>query len=255
MAADTLDRSASDRPAAAEMPPTARAAAPAARKARRPGGWPSRHRGARPWRAAAHRYRRPGRCRGRLARGGWLARAGGISAGAARHPVSHARAAPGGGGPVIAGPSGGGRGGSRPGRPDQLGEREGASRRADQGGQHVHRGGVRPGQRGEQTDHREAGQAQQAVAQPPRGRHPDAGGQDGQHHQDAGDQRGLVVRAEGGDGEVLHRRGRVVDGQAADGGQRRSLRAADPGDELSHAERHACGQQAGQHPEGSRATM
>ena len=132
-------------------------------------------------------------------------------------------------------------------RADQAGQRERAGQRAEQRGQHVHRFGVRPGQRAGQADHGEDAEPEVAVAEPPHGRDADDRGQHREHHEHAHDQGLLVVRAERGDREVLDRGRSIVDGQTTDGGHRRALRPAYPSDELGDPERDPGGEQANPH--------
>ena len=135
-----------------------------------------------------------------------------------------------------------------PGRADQELQRVASGQGADQGRQRVPQRRVRPGQRRRQADGREDGQPDVAVAQVPHGGDPDSCGEHRQHHEDADDQHGLVVRPERRDGKILDDGRGVVDGCAADGGDGRPLRAADPGHQLAHAERDPGHQQADEYP-------
>ena len=146
--------------------------------------------------------------------------------------------------------------GARPARPGpghaqpsrrvgQPGQRERPGGRAGQGGPEY--AAVEPGlvRAAHQADEGEQPEPPHAEREPAHRQDADHRGVQGEHHQDAAEQHGLVRRAERGDGEVLDRRRREVDGGLADREHRRALRRGQPGDELRRADRdrrreHAC---------------
>ena len=185
--------------------------------------------------------------------------------GGARHGFGRARGGrpPGASGSSAAGPGPAGRGtrrrrsgaGDRPGagrkraqssrRVRQPGQRERPGRRADQGGPEVIRRGAGPGQGGPQADKGEQPEPPHAEREPVHRHDADHRGVQGEYHQDAAEQHGLVRGAERGDGEVLDRQRGEVDGGLADREHRRAGRRGEPGDELRRADRygrreHAC---------------
>jgi hypothetical protein len=112
-------------------------------------------------------------------------------------------------------------------------------------GYRVHRSGVRTGDRGGHAQHAEDGQPGQAVAEPAQRQHPGRDGERGEHHEDPGHQDLLVVAADVGDHEVLHRNRRQVDGDLAHRHHRAARRPDDPGYYLSDAQRGCGGDKSG----------
>ena len=127
---------------------------------------------------------------------------------------------------------------------DEPAKRERAHRRPEDRGHRVAERRVRAAQRGGQADRGEDHQAGVPVGQPAHRDHPDQRREDGQRDQDAVDQRRLVVRAERGDREVLHRRGSEVDRGLPDHDRRGALPRAQAGHELADAQGHGRGEHA-----------
>ena len=134
------------------------------------------------------------------------------------------------------------------GHPDQQRKGDGRGGPAGQRGQRVRRPGRRAVQRGRHPDRREADQAEQPVPELAHGQRAHDRGEHGQYRQDPGDQDHLVVGAEGGDREVLHRRRGEIDRGFADGHHGRAVRGHDAGDKLAHADRRRGGKQSRDHP-------
>ena len=93
-----------------------------------------------------------------------------------------------------------------------------------------------------------------AEGEPPDGQDPDHRRERGQDHQDARQQRVLVVGAERRDGEVLDRQRREVDGRLPYRHHRRALRHGQAGRELADAHRDRRGEYPGGRP-GERARL
>ena len=130
---------------------------------------------------------------------------------------------------------------------DEQPQRAGRGGAADQRRERPADVGGRPGQRGRDADRGEHRQADHAVGEPAHGKHAHDRGEDRQRRQDAGDQDHLVVRAESGDREALHRGRGEADRGFADGNHRRGVRRHEPGNELADAERDGGGKQPRDH--------
>ena len=144
----------------------------------------------------------------------------------------------------VAGP---GRGNAQPGRgARQPGERERTGRGAGQRGHDILQAGARPVQGGVQADEGEDRESPQAGRQPSHRQRPDPRRIQGEYHQDAAEQGGLVAGTERRDGEVLDGQRREVDGGLADREHRRALRDGQPGGELGRADRDRCREHAGE---------
>ena len=135
------------------------------------------------------------------------------------------------------------------GRAGQQGQRHRAGRGPHQGGNHVSRGGGRPGQGGRQADGGENREPPHTEGESAYREHPHHRRVQGEDHQDAAEQHGLVIGAEPGDGEVLDLRRGEIDGGLADREHWRALRNAEARSELSGANGDGCREHAGHSPE------